>query len=164
MALQQLGCPRVCVVEGGFTALVDVMVASKGCVDTGVLVGHDEGRWAEYCRNNNSSSSSNVNEEISSQHHTRDKVTTTVDHHLDNGGDGDGHSNSFSSSSTVASLFNSSSSGSSKVHSPGQHTTGAAVGLAVAADLSNVSGMINVKKARDSLSVQQQMKMALEVT
>ena len=153
-------------VEGGFTALVDVMVVSKGCVDTGVLVGHDEGRWAEYCRNNNSSSSSNVNEEISSQHHTRDKVTTTVDHHLDNGGDGDGHSNPFSSSSssTVSSSFNSNSSGNSKVQSPGHLTTGAAVGLAVAADLSNVSGMINVKKARDSLSVQQQMKMALEVT
>ena len=160
-------------VDGGFVAFVDALVASQGCVDTKVLVGHDESRWAEYCSNHHRSNSNNhnnisggnVNEEIGSHHHSRDKISA-VDHSLGRGGDGDDRSNprtSFSSSSsTVSSSFHSSSS--SKALSSGGQSTGTAVGFTVAADSSNVSGMINVKKARDSLSVQQQMKMALEVT
>ena len=156
--------------EGGFAALVSTMAATKGCVDPKVLVGHDEGRWAAYCSNyrgssssSSSSSSGNINEETSSlqprdRDRDRDKTMTVDSHHENNDRD---QSNPYSSSTSSSSNTNTSNS-KGLFPGPGQGMTVEVA--AIAADISNVSGMINVKKARDSLSTQQQMKMALEVT
>eukprot|EP01040_Poterioochromonas_malhamensis_P000694 gene694-742_t len=50
MVLQRNGFPRISILEGGFPALIDTLVAMKGKVEP-IVVDHDSNKWIEFLRN-----------------------------------------------------------------------------------------------------------------